>query len=263
MVRILGGFYQVKYVDSDYKYFVFTNIFVGAKKKYVDPCTSSMDLQGTTLNGASNEVSSTRVVARDQLRMGVDTFETPTVVHSSFNSLRKPKETFVSRKSDGQRDSVRHVFESNDTTATSGIDEESDASSDGGSICDEDSHLISSGEASTAKDPEWGILSKFQRDFRLRTNISVRKFLILLGMVPTKTLEAFLWKPQKLIPSGRAGTIGCLLREKLTEFMEKELKNCEYAFINAKWHNLNLDDKIINRLIFNIYSNGLLRCRIE
>ena len=141
-----------------------------------------------------------------------------------------PKESFVSRKNDEQRDSLRNFFDSKKQTGTSGIDDDSNFSSDGESICDEG---ISSGEANPANDQEWDILFNFQRDYRSRTKISVRKFLILVGVAPTKTLEAFLWKPHKLIPSGRAGTIGFLLREKLTEFMKKELKSCEYAFIKT------------------------------
>lgn len=88
-----------------------------------------------------------------------------------------------------------------------------------------ETHVISSEEVShSSEDKEWEILYQFQRDYRLKSNLCVRKFLEILGTFPTKSHhEVFLFNRSKKIPSSKAGTAGLVLREKLKEFMDKEL----------------------------------------
>ena len=122
-----------------------------------------------------------------------------------------------------KQDLTRNFPDSNKQSTALRIDDDFAANNGTNVISSEEIVSPSSG------DKEWEIIYNFQRDYRLKNEISMRNFMELLGTLPFKFPDSFLWNCSKKIPSSTAGTAGRVLREKLKEFMEKEQMSCEYT----------------------------------
>eukprot|EP01036_Dinobryon_divergens_P024055 gene24053-32469_t len=83
--------------------------------------------------------------------------------------------------------------------------------------------MTSSAAVKSLEDREWEILFNFQLDYRTEHKMSVRKFLVLLGVSQPKSLEGFIWNSRTQIPSHQVGTKGFVFRQQLREFMEAHI----------------------------------------